>query len=227
MSIFHRKTLLESGVFQGYADCHSHILPAVDDGIRTLEDSLSALDYFESIGFDELWCTPHIMEDMPNRTEDLRRSFEELVSAYSGGMRLCLAAEYMMDNALFDRLEKDDLLPYGPEGDSLLVETSFVNPPFNMDGLLDKVRSCGLFPVLAHPERYLYMGKDRILELADSGVKFQMNIVSLTGCYGDFVRDRAEWMYKKKLYSYSGTDIHSLRVTRERFEKKIRIELCR
>ena len=67
-----KQSLLESGVLKGLTDRHSHILFGVDDGLRTLEDSLAVLAYYEEIGISEVWCTPHIMEDVPNATEALR-----------------------------------------------------------------------------------------------------------------------------------------------------------
>ena len=73
-----KKKLVNTGIFKGATDWHSHILPGVDDGIQTLEDSLDVLAYYEKIGIKEVWLTPHIMEDMPNTIEELRERYEEL-----------------------------------------------------------------------------------------------------------------------------------------------------
>ena len=79
-----RKSLQGSGVLKGAADHHSHILWGVDDGIKTPEDSLSVLAYEESLGVTYVWCTPHIMEDVPNTTEALKARFAELEDMYKG-----------------------------------------------------------------------------------------------------------------------------------------------
>ena len=101
MSIFSSKRSLEkSGIFQCFTDCHCHILPGVDDGIKTMGDSLAVLSYYEELGIREVWLTPHIMEDVPNSPSVLRSRFEELSSAYSGKIVLHLGAENMLD-ALF------------------------------------------------------------------------------------------------------------------------------
>ena len=87
-----KQSLLQSGVLQGMTDRHCHILFGVDDGIQTLEDSLAVLAYDEEVGIRDVWCTPHIMEDVPNATEALRERFAQLQQAYTGPVRLHLAA---------------------------------------------------------------------------------------------------------------------------------------
>ena len=104
-----KKRLVNTGVFNGATDWHSHILPGVDDGIQTMEDSLAVLDCYEKIGIKEVWLTPHIMEDIPNTIEELRDRFQELQEAYQGTVKLNLAAENMMDNLFSERLESKEL----------------------------------------------------------------------------------------------------------------------
>ena len=90
-----RTSLSDSGVLNGLCDCHSHLLPGVDDGVATIEQSLEVLAYLESQGVAEVWCTPHVMEDVPNETDALRARFAELQDAYKGPIKLNLAAEYV------------------------------------------------------------------------------------------------------------------------------------
>ena len=128
MSLFCKKVDLPgSGLLKGATDNHSHLLYGVDDGSRSLEESLSILGFMEEQGVVELWMTPHIMEDVPNRTEDLKARFERFrTQEYQGPIRLHLAAEYMLDNLYEERLAAEDLLYHG-EG-HVLVETSTVAP---------------------------------------------------------------------------------------------------
>ena len=139
-----KKRLVNTGVFNGATDWHSHILPGVDDGIQTMEDSLAVLDCYEKIGIKEVWLTPHIMEDIPNTIEELRDRFQELQEAYQGTVKLNLAAENMMDNLFSERLESKELLPIGSKGDHLLVETSYYQPPIDLYGTLKRVKELGL-----------------------------------------------------------------------------------
>ena len=209
MGLFNRSvSVSESGLLAGRTDWHCHILPGVDDGFRKMEDSLAALRRYAELGFREVWLTPHIMEDIPNTTEALRSRFAELQQAYDGPLALHLASENMMDPLFGERLEAGDLLPL-PES-RLLVETSYFNPPVDMDGILEDIKSSGFFPVLAHPERYMYMDMRRYRDLKSKGIEFQLNITSLTGAYGPDVKARAERMLKAGMYNYSGTDLHRL-----------------
>jgi len=141
----------------GFTDYHSHILPGVDDGVQTMDESLEILRLYEEQGIKSVWLTPHIMEDIPNTTAHLRDRFAELQAAYTGGVQLHLAAENMLDNLFEERLGKNDLLPLGENGDHLLVETSYFSPPMGLKNILLRIKSKGYHPVLAHPERYAYM----------------------------------------------------------------------
>lgn len=205
-----KQTLVESGIFQGITDYHSHLLPGVDDGVQTPEESLEILRLYEKLGIREVWFTPHIMEDIPNTTAGLRSRFEQFQKLYAGNIRLHLSAEYMLDNLFKERLAHRDLLPLGVEGNHLLVETSYFNSPVDLYSMLEKIKLAGYYPVLAHPERYVYMEEADYQRLKELGAKFQLNLPSLVGGYGHVVKKKAEWFQEKGMISLYGTDVHSL-----------------
>lgn len=204
------KSLKESGIFNGYTDWHSHILPGVDDGVKTMEESIEVLKAYETLGFKRVWLTPHIMEDYPNTTNGLRQRFEELKNNWRGSLDIRLASENMLDSLFEERLVSNDFLPIGEDGNHLLVETSYYTPPMGMDEMLDRVKEIGYFPVLAHPERYRYMDEREYLRLKEKGVLFQMNFVSLVGGYGETARKKAEWLLSKGMIDMTGSDVHRL-----------------
>ena len=206
-------------MLEGITDWHSHILPGVDDGIKTMEESLKAIKLMESLGVKHLWLTPHVMEDTPNETAFLRKRFEELQLAYDGNVKLHLGSENMMDTLFEDRLEANDFLPLGEKGSHLLVETSYYNPPMNMTGVLEQVKSKGYFPVLAHPERYQYMDEKDYMRLKEMGILFQANYFSLVGAYGNTAQKKLEWMLKKNLIDFMGSDLHRYTVLERLVEK--------
>lgn len=205
-------SLRDSGIFRGFTDWHCHLLPGVDDGVQTMEESLQILSLYEELGISEVWLTPHIMEDMPNRTEDLKERFVELNAAYQGNITLHLAAENMLDNLFEERLAKNDLLPLGKDGKHLLVETSYFNPPMGLKNILLRIKAKGYYPVLAHPERYVYMDGNDYRQLKDMNVLFQLNLPGIVGMYGPDVKKKAEGLLKSGLYNLTGSDTHRLSV---------------
>lgn len=201
-------TLRKSGILDGVTDWHCHVLPGVDDGVKSMRDSLRILADYEQLGISRVWFTPHIMEDVPNETSKLRERFEELRARYSGPIELNLAAENMMDSLFEERLAARDVLPIGRDGNHLLVETSYYTPPMDLDDILRNIMSAGFHPLLAHPERYQYMDTDDYDRLHDMGVLMQMNYTSLAGLYGPVPRRKAQMLLKKGYYSACGTDLH-------------------
>ena len=100
------------------------------------------------------------------------------------------------------------LLPIGTSGKHILVETSYYNAPMRMDDTLQQIKSMGYFPLLAHPERYMYLDNDEYLKLHNEGVKFQINLASLAGGYGKAVQKKTLWLLSNGLYSVCGSDLH-------------------
>ena len=213
-----KKSLQDSGVLRGTIDCHSHILFGVDDGVATVEESLAVLEYLESLGVKEIWCTPHIMEDVPNTTDFLKERFAQLCSLYNGPITLHLAAEYMLDTIYEARLKDSDLLVM--EDDTVLVETSVVVAPYDLKGMLQEAMSKGYRPMFAHPERCRYLEVTDCKALHESGVRFQLNIASLVGYYGKTAKAIAEALLKESLYSAYGSDCHRMRTVKEQYARK-------
>ena len=204
-----RQTLRDSGVLRGSRDLHSHILYGVDDGITDPEESLEALAYEESIGVREVWCTPHIMEEVPNDTACLKQRFAELQNIYQGPIVLHLAAEYMMDNLFLKRLQRGDILTISDN--MVLIEASAAGVPYGFNEILASIMSAGYRPLIAHPERYGFMIEKDYFRLYDIGALFQLNIASLTGYYGKGVRVRSEFLLKEGMYHAYGSDCHSIK----------------
>lgn len=224
MFFFNKKTISSSGLFNGLTDNHSHILPSVDDGVQGMEQSLTILSEYEKIGVSNVWLTPHIMEDIPNTTEDLRRRYEELKAAYNGPITLWLAAEYMIDNNFEERLAAGDLLLHSLPGDpkkKILVETSYYNPPMGLYDTLERIKSAGYYPILAHPERYNYMTDKDYKRLRSMNILFQLNIFSLTAQYGASVQRKAEKLLKEGYYSMLGSDIHRYKAFMRQIDAKL------
>ena len=209
-----------SGLLKDMTDCHCHILPGVDDGIQTMEEAIATLHELSNQGVRRIWLTPHVMEDIPNTPSDLRTRFQLLLDNYHQScmteesrpkIELHLAAEHMIDNLFVERLKANEVLPYSNKKDRvLLVETSYYNPPMHLYDTIEDIRSKGYIPLLAHPERYVYMHTPNYHHLNEMGVKFQLNLLSLLGAYGGDAVRKSHKLLAAGLYTACGTDLHNL-----------------
>ncbi|MFI3263724.1 MAG: CpsB/CapC family capsule biosynthesis tyrosine phosphatase [Rikenellaceae bacterium] len=193
--------------FDQFTDYHSHILPGVDDGLKSIDDALETLDYYEQLGVNHVFLTPHIGIDFKSNLFEHQEVLDRLSSAYTGSVELSLAGEYMLDLGFRDKL--DDGLRY-LYGNRVLVETSYAASPNYLNAILYNLLSSGSVPVIAHPERYLYMGHQQYNVLKACGYEFQLNLLSLAGFYGVAVAKNAEYLLERGMYDFCGTDIHNL-----------------
>lgn len=230
-----KKSIGEAGILSGLTDWHSHILPGVDDGVGHPDESREILAVYARMGVKRLWFTPHVMEDMPNLPQELRQKFAGLFDIDSDALgqsltqslkfvwnkdgrdaegeeiEINLAAENMLDNLFDDRIEGRAVLPIGRDKDHLLVETSYFTPPSDFIEKLQRTFAAGFYPILAHPERYVYMDKKYYKKLLDMGVKFQLNLFSLTGMYGTPASKKARELLSAGCYTLIGSDTHRLK----------------
>lgn len=195
-------------------DIHSHLLPGLDDGVQTMEESLELLRHFEALGYQKVYTTPHIMSDFYRNTpEGIRQQLTEVRKAAKEEqlqIEIEAAAEYYLDEVFFDQLNHPaELLTFG--NNYLLFETGFINQPAILLEAIFKMQSQGLKPVLAHPERYAYLqGNYRMAaDLAERGALLQINLNSLTGYYSPMAKKTAEKLIDDGLVSFVGSDMHN------------------
>ncbi|TXB68914.1 tyrosine-protein phosphatase [Phaeodactylibacter luteus] len=210
-SFFKKTRPLGSYRFLG-TDFHSHLLPGIDDGAKDMADSLRLIRRLADMGFTRLITTPHIMADLyPNTPEAILAKRDEVRKAMQeAGISLPLdaAAEYLMDEGFEALLETGNLLAL--PGNRVLVEMSFISEPPKLDAYLFRLQTKGYRPVLAHPERYLFLRErmSRYQELRERGCEFQLNLLSLTGYYGKPTRENALALLKAGLIDYAASDLH-------------------
>jgi protein-tyrosine phosphatase len=193
-------------------DMHSHIIPGIDDGAQTIEDSMIIVKGLYNLGFRKLITTPHIMSDYyKNTPENINAGLEKVREAIAkDGLDITInaAAEYYLDEQFIQKLNSPDVLTFG--NGYLLFETSYINRPENLYSSIFAIQSKGLKPVLAHPERYpfFYEDFDEYKKLHDRGVLLQLNTNSLTGYYSPAARMIAMKLIDNNLIDFIGTDCH-------------------
>ncbi len=203
-----------------HADMHSHLLPGIDDGSPDTATSLQLIKGLMDLGYKKLITTPHIMGDMyRNNRKNVTEKLESLrVDVKNAGMDIELnaAAEYFLDDHVAQMLRKNEPL-LAISGNMILVEFSMAHPSMSIKEILFEMQMQGYLPVIAHPERYIYLERNKEFydELKDIGCLFQMNILSLTSYYGKSVNQLAQYLIKKEYYNLIGTDLHHIHHLKE------------
>jgi len=198
-----------------HTDLHSHLIPEVDDGVASLEESVEIIRHFYGMGYKKIITTPHIMHEFYDNSPETilpgLTKLKETLEEEQIPMEIEAAAEYYLDDYFFDTLlEKQDLLTFGDQ--YILVETPFLNAPFFLKDAVFQLNAKGYKVVLAHPERYIYLQKDdKLLQtLLDMQVLFQVNISSLIGHYSKNVKKFALQLLDNGYIRFVGSDCHNL-----------------
>ncbi len=144
-----------------HCDVHSHLLPGLDDGVQSFEQAETIITRFHHMGYNRLITTPHIISDLYRNTpETILGKLEELrqyLKDKNIPVTIDAAAEYYLDDALFNMLRQNTpLLTFGPKK-YLLFETTFLNEPLNLKEFIFQATAQGYTLVLAHPERYSFI----------------------------------------------------------------------
>lgn len=192
---------------------HSHLLPGIDDGAKTSEESFALIDRLQELGFRKLITTPHIMTDYYGNTAETIvaacRKFEPVLREKGYSIPFQCAAEYYLDEHTFAQVSaKKPLLTFGQN--YFLFETNVISEPLQLKEFIFSVTSQGYRPVLAHPERYQYMTLEKAEDLHYRGVMLQVNILSLIGYYGPPIQRIAEKLIEKGWVDALGTDSHNM-----------------
>ncbi len=215
--LFSRSKKAEAGNIysQLRTDMHSHLLPGIDDGAPDMATSLKLIKGMTELGYTRLITTPHVMGDMyPNSRDTILRKLgqvREAVSAEGISAEINAAAEYFLDEYLARLLKKNEPL-LTISGNMVLTEFSLAWKPHGIKDILFEMQMQGYQPVIAHPERYIYLqhNKEFYGELKDIGCFFQLNILAIGGYYGKSVQDLAQYLVKKNYYELIGTDLHNI-----------------
>ncbi|HET9481036.1 MAG TPA: CpsB/CapC family capsule biosynthesis tyrosine phosphatase [Candidatus Polarisedimenticolia bacterium] len=194
-------------------DIHSHILPAIDDGSRSLEESVQLCRIAEEDGIRELVCTPHVDFRYTNRRSTIEGPFERLESAIRGAglqLRLIKGAEVHMAPDIVVRLRDGDLVTYNDQGRYLLLEFPFQQVIMGVEDIVYRLRLAGVTPVIAHPERigYFMDDTDRLFRLIRLGALGQVTGGSLLGQFGEKSQRAGMLMVERHLAHVVASDAH-------------------
>lgn len=209
-------------------DIHSHILHAIDDGPRTIGESLATLANLANEGFTDVVATPHFNDQYPHVpiSEVEARVHELQVAAHRGGIEIHLWAghEVQLDGEVETAL-REGIVGTINRGPYFLLELPSYDLPIYLPTFIGRMRSLGYVPVIAHVERYapIQRNPDAIVPLIELGALTQITASSLCGHFGSKARMAAETLVKRNLAHVIASDAHALSDRPSRFQEGVRV----
>ena len=195
-------------------DIHSHLIFDVDDGARTIEESIELLKMMADTGFKNVILTPHYIKGSEYSSENIEKKqkykeIKEQLENQNININVYLGNEIFINNDIID-LIKDCSIYTLNNTNYILVELPFHNPIVNLEDIIYELKIKGLIPIIAHPERYTYFQNNykELDRLREEGFLFQANYASILGYYGKECQKLLKYMLKKQYIDYLGTDIH-------------------
>ena len=226
LSFFKSKPHLKDLISEGFIDIHSHLLPGIDDGAKTIKETIHLTKAFQDMGFFFFLTTTNISHYIWNNSSETitenHKKTNFLLEENNLEIPFRAAAEYLMDDSFENYFKEKKLLTL--KDNYVLVEMSYLNAPIQLYKTLFDLQVAGYIPVLAHPERYTFYHKNfsEYEKLKKAGCLFQLNLLSTVGYYGERIAKIAEELLKKGMYDFAGTDVHHMKHIAS-FSNKIKI----
>ena len=194
-------------------DFHTHILPNIDDGARSIDETFNLIKEAKNVGFEGIISTSHYMEnyyetDKPEREVWINAIYENL-QAKNIDIRLYLGNEIYISDNLIKLLEEGKASTIN-DTSYVLFEMPLHEEPMNLYDIVYQMIQYKLVPILAHPERYSYIQKepDLVYDLVQKGVLMQANYGSIIGQYGEKAQIIVKKLLENNLIHFLGSDVH-------------------
>lgn len=193
-------------------DLHSHLLPNVDDGARSLAESIALAREAEADGVMAIAATPHVRADYRTSPETMERGVADLREALAeAGVAVEILTGAEVDIDLLWEIDPFDLKRLTLGGGSyVLLETPYRGWPPGLARAIAHIRGSGLTPLLAHPERNgeAQDRPSRVQEIVAAGALVQITAGSVTGRLGASARRGAEMLLEQGLVHVLASDSH-------------------
>lgn len=190
-------------------DFHSHILPKIDDGSRSYDETKNLLLEARNIGINKIVSTSHYASNCFEVPEYKREKIIEELNQEENVPEIILGSEIFLTYDIIDLLKE-----YKPstinKTNYILIELPLREHFCNLRNTINKLKENNYKPILAHPERYSIIHKDfnLLFELQEMGVIFQSNYGSILGVYGSKPKKTIKKMLKTNLVTLFGSDVH-------------------
>lgn len=198
-------------------DVHAHVLPFLDNGPDSFEEALLLCDKLVNLGFKQCIVTPHIMHQFYENTEEniIKITYELTERLYETNIPLKLrpAAEYYVDQDFLVKLKTNKpLLTLDDKYNHVLIEPAFLNEFDFLLFTIERLKTYGYIPVMAHPEKFNYLFEDdkKIRLLKRMGLKLQVNMSSFLTNACKSTKLNLKYLHDSYLIDFVGSNIHDL-----------------
>lgn len=198
-------------------DLHCHILPEVDDGSKSIEESIAILKKAEKTGFNTICLTPHYAEptyiNTKNQNREILENLKRRAEQENISVKLLLGNEIFIGPNIENLLENDEIAGLADSHYALIELPMFQELPQEIvQKMLDGVKQKGFRIVIAHPERYTYLQEnpEKLFDYFDKDIIFQGNYASILGAYGKDAQKTIKFFLKNKAIDYLSSDVHRI-----------------
>ncbi len=192
-------------------DIHSHILPNIDDGSRSLNETIHILKEAQKAGFTKIISTSHYIDGYYEANEEQRTKLLKEIKENFQGIELYLGNEIYITNQMTDLLSEKKASTIN-NSKYVLFELPMNTKAMDVKEVVFRLMEKGYVPIIAHPERYEYVKEniEYVRELADMGVLFQSNYGSSIGMYGKKAQKTQKKLLEEGLIQFFGSDVHTV-----------------
>ena len=198
-----------------FTDIHNHIIFSIDDGAENLEKSIRMIEQALDSNIRQIVATPHITEVTDERVaERIKKHFQELedeMIRQKLPVKIFLATELYYNDRIYNWL-KEPWVTFNGNQVYFLFELPLFDSPDGIGDFIFQIRLKGYQPILAHPERYIYLHNklSTLIQWQQQGCLMQMNAGSITGQFGNEVLSMAKKLLLANFYSFAASDAHDI-----------------
>lgn len=194
-------------------DIHSHLIPNVDDGAKSPEETIELIKEAREAGITDIILTPHyIINSYEQNAETLillKDKLQQIINSENINVNLHIGMEVYITDNLVEILKQNKILTLA-DSKYLLMELPLNTNVQYLDMVIFRLIENNIIPIIAHPERYKFVQEDpsKVRELIDSGCLIQSNIGSILGIYGKKAKKIIKYLLKNDLINFIATDTH-------------------
>ncbi len=195
-------------------ELHSHLLPGIDDGSNSFEESVNIINKMKDLGYSKIVITPHYINGTKYNSTNQEKyalllQLQSLLKSNNIDIELYLGNEIFIDDNILSLIKNGECCTIN-SSKYVFIELSRNDEILNLNEIVFELEKKNIIPILAHPERYVFLQKDysKLNDLIDRNILLQVNFESINGKYGREAKKLAKYIFKNNMADFIGGDVH-------------------